>query len=170
MAGSRVRLQQKGVAAGPSVSTRLLTTFALVSMALIAIVAPGAVAVGAQRPNQAGLVVDFGNGSVQTYCIPFAEDSISGIDLLLEAGLAVETGFNGGTVCKVNDIGCPSSDCWCQCPGSPCTYWIYWRLNEGNWEYSQEGVTLTRLGNGDVDGWVWGEGAINAGGVQRRSA
>jgi len=144
----------------------LLTTFALVSLALIIIVGPGGVAVGAQGPNQAGLVVDFGDGSVQTYCIPFAEDSISGIDLLLEAGLAVETGFNGGTVCKVNDIGCPSSDCWCQCPGSPCTYWIYWRLNEGSWEYSQEGVTLTRLGNGDVDGWMWGEGAINAGGVQ----
>ncbi len=166
MAGSRVRLQQKGVAAGPSVSRRLLTTFALVSLVLITIVGPGGVAVGAQGPNQAGLVVDFGDGNVQTYCIPFAEDSISGIDLLLEAGLEVETGFNGGTICKVRDVGCPSSDCWCQCPGSPCTYWIYWRLNEGNWEYSQEGVTLTRLGNGDVDGWVWGEGAINAGGVQ----
>ncbi|QLQ05745.1 MAG: hypothetical protein HZY76_06455 [Anaerolineae bacterium] len=72
-----------------------------------------------------GLVVQFGDGSVQTYCIQFTAPSITGYDLLQATDNlqviydATSTGFGAG-VCKINNDGCnfPLDDCFCQCQGS----------------------------------------------------
>jgi hypothetical protein len=116
-----------------------------------------------QEPNHAGLVVQFPDGRVETACIAFSEDELTGADLLgrsdLPTILDYSTGL-GAKVCKISDTGCnyPGEDCWCQCQGSPCAYWNYWLLKNGQWAYSPLGAGSRRLGNGDVDGWAWGDG------------
>lgn len=112
----------------------------------------------AQTLNQAGLVVEFGNGSLYTDCIAFEGESLSGYDLLVRSGLSLETAFDpsqGVAICKIESDGCPADDCFCQMP----EYWSYWNLVDSSWSYSGSGSNLNRVENGDVDGWSWGEGS-----------
>lgn len=117
----------------------------------------------AQSPNHAGLVIQFPDGQVETACVEFSEEEITGVDLLNRSGLPVTFDYSSGLgakVCKIKETGCnyPGEDCWCQCQGSPCTYWNYWQLRGDLWVYSPLGASDRRLGDGDVDGWVWGDG------------
>ena len=122
----------------------------------------------AQTVNRAGLVVQFGDGSVQTYCIQFTAPSITGYDLLQATNNlqviydATSTGFGAG-VCKINNDGCnfPLDDCFCQCQGVNCVYWSYFHLlGDNTWSYSQVGASSHTLHNGSVDGWRWGVGSL----------
>jgi hypothetical protein len=121
----------------------------------------------AQTVNRAGLVVQFGDGSVQTYCIQFTSPSITGYDLLQATGNlqvvydTANSGFGAG-VCKINNDGCnyPLQDCFCQCQGINCVYWSYFHLNANNsFDYSTVGASSHTLQNGSVDGWRWGTGS-----------
>ncbi len=121
--------------------------------------------VAAQEQNRAGLVIVHGDGSVVTQCIAFAEESISGAELLARSGLdlSLEASGMGATICRIDGEGCdfPAETCFCQCQGSPCIYWSYWRLNDGAWRYSNLGAGNTTLRHGDVDGWRWGAGTVD---------
>ena len=118
----------------------------------------------AQSPQRAGLVIVHGDGTVLTRCVEFTEESISGVELLTRSGLALRLDATGvGTaVCSIGGEGCPApSSCFCQCQSSPCVYWSYWQLEDGGWRYSNLGAGLTQVGNGVVEGWVWGEGSAS---------
>jgi hypothetical protein len=120
----------------------------------------------AQEENRAGLVVVFGDGRVEQQCVAFAEDSISGYDLLQRSGLplSIEAGAIGPTVCSIGKEGCsyPQESCFCRCQGSPCVYWSYWRLQgDGRWRYQSLGAGNTEVRTGDVEGWRWAEGTTN---------
>ncbi len=126
----------------------------------------------AARPlsHQAGLVVQFGDSQVQTYCVNFDTDSISGLQLLQNVSSlqvlydATSTGMGAG-VCKINNDGCsfPMEDCFCQCQGLACVYWSYWHLQPNNtWDYSPLGASSFVVTNGQVDGWRWGAGTANS--------
>jgi hypothetical protein len=113
-----------------------------------------------QSPNQVGLIVQFGDGSLLTRCIELDEPQISGYDLLLRAGLNVIVSGDstvGMAICEIENKGCPASDCFCQCKGSTCTYWSYWHLVNGAWQYSSAGASAHTAHSGDVEGWHWGE-------------
>jgi hypothetical protein len=117
----------------------------------------------AQEPNYAGLVVQFPDGRTETACVEFSDQIITGVDVLIRSGLSVSFDYTSGLgakVCKIGETGCdyPAQDCWCRCQGLPCAYWNYWRLKDGQWVYSPLGAGSRRLGDGDVDGWVWGDG------------
>ncbi len=118
----------------------------------------------AQEENRAGLVIVHGDGSVATQCVAFAEPAISGADLLARSGLelAVEASSMGGTICRIDGEGCgfPQESCFCQCQGSPCVYWSYWRRTEGAWLYSNAGAGNTTVNDGAVEGWRWGLGTV----------
>lgn len=116
------------------------------------------------EPNQAALVVRLDDERVETRCVSFAEETLSGQALLERSGLAyvVDATSAGVFVCSVEDQGCPASDCRCQCRGEPCVYWSYWRLREGEWQYASVGATLTEVRDGDVQGWSWGPGSVTA--------
>jgi len=134
----------------------------LVLFLLLALAAPPASA-SAQEPNQAVLIVDYGNGTVASRCQSFAEANITGTDLLARSGMTVQvgTGVVGMQVCKIDDVGCDltqGENCWCQCMGVDCLYWNYFQWRDGSWEYSSVGGALRQLGNGDADAWVWGDG------------
>lgn len=118
----------------------------------------------AQTTNRAALVVDYGNGQVHTQCVTFTEGQISGYELLLRSGLDVAADVQGmGTlICGIGSVGCPASNCLCQCSGGPaCTYWSYWRQVSGSWQFSQAGASMSVVTNGSVEGWTWGPGGVN---------
>jgi hypothetical protein len=123
----------------------------------------GPAALQAQTRNRAAVVVRFGDDSVEQACVAFDEDEIGGYEALEQAGFAVEANFSGmgGTVCRINDMGCPADDCWCQCQGGgECVYWSYWAQEEGEWRYATAGLSQRRLQPGAVDGWSWGPGSV----------
>ncbi len=117
----------------------------------------------AQTPNQAALVVRFGDGSVQTRCVSFSEPQISGYELLLRSGLPVIADVQGmgALVCSIDGTGCPAHDCLCQCRGSNCVYWSYWHQINGAWQYSQAGASIYPVTHGAIQGWSWGPGSIS---------
>lgn len=116
------------------------------------------------EPNQAALVARLDDERVETRCVTFADETISGHALLERSGLeyVVDATSAGVFVCSVEGQGCPANDCRCECRGDPCIYWSYWRLREGEWQYASVGATLTEVRNGDVEGWSWGPGSVTA--------
>ncbi len=136
----------------------VLLVFTTCALALLAY-APS----GASDANQVAVVVDFGDGRIETRCIGFSEESISGFEALSRTGLPVETDFQtgGAAICRVDGQGCPSEDCFCSCRGGgDCNYWSYWHLRNGAWNYSPAGSGIYPLHDGEVDGWVWGLGSV----------
>jgi hypothetical protein len=120
----------------------------------------------------AGLVVDFGNGSVETVCIDLGADgTASGKEVLDASGLAIQTARSTGgneAVCKIEDAGCeqPSTSCFCQCRGSnDCTYWAYYHREAGAWTYDSSSPERHTVRAGDVEGWSWGQGVIRRSGT-----
>lgn len=111
----------------------------------------------AQSSNRAGLVIQFGDGSIVTRCITFEGEKISGYEALEQTGLPLVAAFDpmGAAVCKIGDDGCPADNCFC---GQPEAYWSYWQLKNGAWTYSGLGSSINYLYNGDVDGWAWSRG------------
>ena len=113
--------------------------------------------------NHAGLVVAFPDGTSRTYCIPFAQPAISGLDLLVASGLDVKVQAYGGLgaeICEIGSAGCdyPNQACACQSYGPNGVYWSYFHLQNGAWKASLIGAGSYRVLNGDVDGWAYSSG------------
>jgi hypothetical protein len=135
----------------------------ITALALLALLLPASSG-QAQQQQHAGLVLQFADGHVQTYCIAFSEQSISGLDLLLKTGLPVQVQSYGGTnveVCKIGDDGCnyPEQLCACQSYGPGGKYWSYHHLKGGKWQISGVGAGSYSVHDGDVDGWAWSDGS-----------
>ncbi len=117
----------------------------------------------ADGPILVGLYVQFEDGSVFTQCVELEGPEATGLEVLRRAELELiyETGgFLGTAICKIGATGCdyPAQDCFCQCPGQPCEYWTYWYAEEGQWKVSPQGASSRRVEDGDIEGWVWGDG------------
>jgi hypothetical protein len=107
--------------------------------------------------HQAGLAIFQGDGSVITACVNFKEESITGLELLKRSNVPIETATNpsqGTAVCKVGEVGCSASNCFCNMPN----YWSYWQLAENGWAYASTGAEQTQVKDGEVDAWSWGSG------------
>jgi hypothetical protein len=130
-------------------------------------VASGDAASTQQTANHAGLVIVFPKGRVETRCIEFTGDSITGTELLQQSGLPIVfAGFGGlgGGVCRIDDVGCSDpGDCFCQCQGANCAYWSYFALDGGAWRYLSLGPAQHHVHDGDEDAWVWGNGRTGPG-------
>lgn len=136
-----------------------LVTLTLVLISFFVSHDAASLATAASQPShRAGLVIQFGDGSYITRCIPFAGDSISGLELLMRSGLNVVTW--GGAVCRIEQDGCdyPTEPCFCQCRGAQCLYWSYWHWREGHWVYAQVGAADHQVRDGDIEGWAWSNG------------
>ncbi len=117
----------------------------------------------AQGENQAGLVIQFADGSIKSYCIPFSGESITGLDLLLKTDLNVQVESYGGLgaeICKIGANGCdyPNEPCACRSYGPGGVYWSYSHLKNGKWQISSVGVGSYKVRNGDIEGWAWSSG------------
>lgn len=108
--------------------------------------------------HRTGLVVDDGD-EVRTVCLRFAEETITGEDLLERSGLDVEVahfGTLGAAVCAIGDVGCPAGDCHCD-----ASYWSYWLRDEDaedGWVSAPVGASSREIVDGDLDARVWGDG------------
>jgi hypothetical protein len=61
----------------------------------------------------------------------------------------------GAAVCSIGGTGCSASQCLtCQAP----KYWRYYRAEDGATTFrpSGGGASSSRVGDGDVEAWVWG--------------
>ncbi len=120
----------------------------------------------ADEPNRAGLVVQFSDERVETWCIAFEGQQLTGEEMLARSGLETILDVSGGmgiTVCQIEGQGCvfPTEHCFCQCmDGGPCAYWNYFYRDSGasGWTYSPLGAALHKARNGSVEAWVWGDG------------
>lgn len=122
-------------------------------------------AVDAQESNRAGIVVRLRDNEVLSQCIAFDGEDITGFELLERSGfdLASSQKGLGALVCGIEETGCPANDCFCACKGGDeCEYWSYWHQTVDGWRYSQIGASVYRVGPGEVDGWSWGPGSVNA--------
>jgi hypothetical protein len=138
----------------------MMQYFALLLLFLMVFIVP--VAAQSEGPYQAGLLVVHGDGSVITRCVTFTEPEISGLTLLQRSGLQWQSsnGPMGAALCTLDGEGCSVSDCFCQCKQAPCAYWNYFTgSGDGSWLYSGIGAAVRTLKHGDIDGWVWGDGA-----------
>ncbi len=142
-----------------------MTRLRVVALSLILAAALG-VSIRAQQPelHRAGLVVVHGGGRVTQSCVAFSEESITGGELLQRSGLGVTLAPYQGMgygVCAIAGEGCLAGQhCFCQCQGTPCTYWVYsHRRPDGSWALSGVGASGWQVHDGDVDGWVWGDGS-----------
>ena len=107
--------------------------------------------------NQAGLVAQFDDGSIETRCVQFSEESISGYELLVRSEIPFVAAFSslGAAICKIREDGCSQDNCFCQ---SPPDYWSYWHLDGDEWVYSVAGASSSQVVDGSVEGWRWGPG------------
>lgn len=117
-----------------------------------------------QNENHAGLIMQFSDGTIETYCIAFEEESISGLELVQRAGLdvIVQPSGNNAAVCKIEEDGCdfPAESCFCRFGGGQRgEYWSFWQLQEDAWSYSPLGAGVVQVRDGDVNGWAWGAGS-----------
>ncbi len=107
---------------------------------------------------RAGLVIFYGNVNLFTTCISFTESTITGLQLLERSGLVVQTATNptqGTAVCKIGEVGTPSSDCF----GGMPNYWSYWQMGTNGWEYSVTGADKSQVTSGSMNAWSWGVGS-----------
>ena len=120
--------------------------------------------------GEAGVVIQHGDGSTETFCVAFTGDSISGDQLLKRAGVAQEN--VNGLVCSVGqraDEGCygagtfESCTCKCKNPGAGCAYWAFYTQRYGQqWVYSALGFLAQRAKDGEMQAWRWGLGGANS--------
>ncbi|MEM8931137.1 MAG: hypothetical protein AAGE94_08175, partial [Acidobacteriota bacterium] len=54
----------------------------------------------------------------------------------------------------------------CFCATDPVRFWTIWRWQDGDWAFSTTGAAETRIADGEVLGYRWGEG--EAGGAPSR--
>jgi hypothetical protein len=118
----------------------------------------------ARADGEAGIVINWGDGTTSSLCIDFEGDSIGGEQLLSRAALPVND-FSG-FVCSIDDVGCTHSgtfsSCHCQCQGSgpDCVYWSFFTRPYGEgWRYSALGYRGEEARDGDLHGWQWVPGA-----------
>jgi hypothetical protein len=137
----------------------------IIALALVVVATAGAQA-GEQR---AGLVVQYGDGHVETACVRFTEPELTGVDLLERSGLPVitQSGGGGAAVCKIGPDGCdyPAENCFCKRDGARSIYWAFYELQGGAWAYSNLGAASTLVRDGTVHGWAWGLGDSGSGAV-----
>ncbi len=156
-----------------SIRRQFLRVSGLLAASILIWLTPTRAALAQDDPHQAGLVVQFGDGTLYTACVDLGPDGqATGEQVLRASGLETiidyNSGFGGGAVCQIGDQGCnfPAEKCFCQCtlkPGDPCVYWTYFFQRDGEWRYSVEGASRRVVHPGDVEGWAWGLGAVDSG-------
>lgn len=109
--------------------------------------------------HRAALVVTHGDGSTETACIRFAEDELTGIELLERSGFEHSIDFSRSqesyALCSLDDEGCDHPDEPCFCGPQ---YWSYWIREADTWVLHPVGISQWRVTDGTLFGTRWGDG------------
>jgi len=134
-----------------------------IAMALLLLI--GTLAAAPASAARAGIVVDLGNGTVLTECVHFGGPTITAFDLLQRSDLAFtfqNFGSLGAAICSIDGVGCqfPAEACFCQCTGTgPCNFFGFFKLQNGQFVFSDVGVSSSILRNKDVVAFAFGDGS-----------
>ncbi len=118
-----------------------------------------------EGPNKAAVAAKYGDGHVESVCVSFPEQNISGGELLERSGLELVMSPEGA-VCSIGGEGCPSDNCFCLCERlQDCQYWAFYQWQGDRFVYSQFGVMVDTVivSNGTMHGWAWGSGDYSTG-------
>ncbi len=110
-----------------------------------------------------GVLISFPNGTTFAHCLQLPNGSTAE-DALKASGMkTLWASFSfGDALTKIEDVGCPTSDPWCQCSNMNvcCLLWNFWILNSTNqWKFSQVGFGDYKLKDKDVFGNIWASDA-----------
>jgi hypothetical protein len=102
-------------------------------------------------------VIQHSSGQVLSRCVAFAEDQITGLQLIQRAGIeyqAQDFGSMGSAMCQLDREPSPApADCF----GSS-RYWQYSHRGGGGWQAASTGASTSVLHDGDMDGWRYATG------------
>lgn len=110
--------------------------------------------------QEAGILIDYGDGRTTWLWVPFEEPEIKVIDLLARTEIEMVTvGFGGmgEAICQIDDTGCPAADCrtrMCQTTSSS-PFWRFLKLSGDEWAFMGAGVSGTTATNGDIYALSW---------------
>ena len=111
--------------------------------------------------HHAALVIKHTSGSVITRCVAFAEDQITGLQLVERSGVQYEAqnfGSIGGAMCQLDrEPSTVPPGCFGSGP-----YWQYFHRQAGGWQSSAFGASSSVLHDGDMDGWRYAVGMNQA--------
>lgn len=107
----------------------------------------------AANAMQVGVVVDDGEGNIQTRCYDADEGDMA--DFVCQ-----KTGFTcsshpqyGSSICRIFGQGCPSSDCFC----GGWTFWnFHTKTGDGGFSQSPVGISFAEVEENMVLGFRWG--------------
>jgi hypothetical protein len=108
--------------------------------------------------HHVALVIQHASGSVITRCVAFAEDQITGLQLVERSGVPYEAqsfGSIGTAMCQLDrEPSAVPSGCFGSGP-----YWQYFHRRGAAWQTSAFGASSSVLRDGDMDGWHYADGA-----------
>ena len=164
--GNSERTPHSGLGPRNSALARLLLALTVMFLCATDAFVLSARVARADSGGEAGLVIEHGDGSIDTYCVGFTGDSITGDQLLSRAGIGVVQ-FNGAVCAVGNQEGCfqPHDFASCYCDSFPPknTYWSFFTASPGQpWVYSAAGFTAAKARDGDMQAWRWGVGGPNS--------
>jgi hypothetical protein len=130
----------------------------------------------AANAGEAGLVVEYGDGTTTYVLVVFPEAEISSLELLRRSGLSLTTVSSGGlgeAICSIEREGCSLADCssnLCQTGDPDSPFWKFFRVGSGgSWVMQPLGASATRVQDGQLDLWSWtgGDSALAEFDLQR---
>jgi hypothetical protein len=130
----------------------LVPAAALAALAALAPASPLTESCAGAGSNQAALVVEHGDGSVVTRCVPFDAGTVTGEALLDASGLTwsgQNFGGFGEAVCALD--GEPAH--YTQCLGNTDYWAVFVSRAGGAWQLSSVGISSLTLADGDAEGF-----------------
>lgn len=114
--------------------------------------------VGAQAAShRAALLIEHSNGSLIARCVAFAEEAISGLQLIGRSGIESHTQSFGDVGVAVCQLDFEPAQVPATCFGAG-PYWQYYRHAAAGWRLSATGASGTVVHDGDLDGWHYAAG------------
>jgi hypothetical protein len=132
--------------------SRRLVVVLFLALALTIVLVPAALAADATT-KQVGLVIAFPDGTQHLEVVTVPAKATT-FDVLEAASveLVIDTSF-GVSVCSINSVGCPASNCFCDSKH----FWAYYHLDSttNQWVAASVGVGSYEPLNGSVEGLAW---------------
>jgi hypothetical protein len=142
----------------PNLSTipRLLPPLVGAMLLLLAVILSLPAPSKADGPDDATVVIEFGENNPTVRSISFTAP-ISGLAALHLTGLDIVTAdFGGGfiAVCRIEGVGCPATDCFTCDPAGRSWGNSFWTGSA--WQGHSAGAAATTLTEGAIEGWAYG--------------
>lgn len=107
------------------------------------------------------VVVDFGNGTTKTYCVPVASNARDTDALAAAVGSSNVSYSSSGLLCAIDNYPANGvQNCGQSVGNGDYDFWSYWHGSSGQWSYANNGPAGQSVSNpaDDVEGWKFQNG------------